>query len=611
MVISGVYGGFAVGLYATFLSAGLANYFFLPPTMTFIKDNWHQDFKLLLYVVDCAIISGLCGKLKSTTRLARLATEEKERSVGALEEKTAFLETMIEQMPMAVVFADAKKGELIFANSQLEKIWRHKFIQAQNIEGYREYIGFHPDGRRYEGKDWPLAKALIENRLVSEECDVLLGDGTRGWLRIIASPVRNAAGKVIAGVVISEDVTEKRKHESELKLAKEDAERAKETAERANQAKTQFLANMSHEIRTPLGAIMGFSDLVNNPATLEADRSKYLQIIERNSSQLLRLIDDILDLSKIEAGKLALEKMEFQLPEFLCELSSLKAFKAQEKGILFELLLEAKIPNFICTDPTRLRQILINLIGNAIKFTEKGKVSVSVRNLADNILEFIVEDTGLGISQEERERLFQPFAQADVSMTRKFGGTGLGLVLCKRLSEALGGDVSLAWSEPGKGSRFVMRIRYLPVENAKLVGPDEIKIETGAIIDGFISRAPLSGMKILIAEDLQDNRMLIGIYLAKTGAEVLMVENGAEAIQAAKEKNPDVILMDIQMPVMDGHEAIRRLRSDRFSKPIIALTAHAMKEERDRCFESGCTDYLTKPLTKNILIEVLSRYRKK
>ena len=604
VVISGIYGGFAVGMYATLLSALLADYFFLPPTMTFIKDNWHQDFKIFLYIVDCAAVAALCGKLKSALLQARSEKDEREKSVRALEEKTAFLKTMIEQIPMAVVFADAKTGELIFANSQLEKIWRHKFIRSKDIEGYHEYIGFHPDGRRFEGHDWPLAKAITENRLVSEECDVLLGDGVRAVLRIIAAPVHNAAGEVIAGVVISEDVTDRKKNEIQLKSAKEEAERA-------NQAKTQFLANMSHEIRTPIGAIMGFSNLLNSPGITEEDRTKFIQIIERNSNQLLKLIDDILDLSKVEAGKLAIEKIKFLFTDFLSEFANLMTLKAREKGILFQMSLESLVPDYLCTDPTRLRQILVNLVGNAIKFTHQGKVSLRVRSSPGNILEFEIEDTGIGISSDKRERLFQPFAQADVSMTRKYGGTGLGLVLCKRLSEALGGDVSIAWSDPGKGSRFILHIPYTPVDKAQLIGPDRIVIANGNVINGFNAKAPLAGMKILLADDLEDNQMLIRVYLGKSGAEVMTVNNGREAVQAAQEKNPDVVLMDIQMPVMDGHEAIRQLRSIGFSKPIIALTAHAMAEERDRCFESGCTDYLTKPISKEILLDVLSRYQNK
>ncbi len=611
VVISGTYGGFSAGLYATFLSAMIADYFFLPPTLTFFKDNWHQNFKIALYIVDCAAMSALCGKLKTTTMQARLAKEEKEKSVHALEEKTAFLETMIEQIPMAVVFADAKKnGQLIFANKQLKKIWRHDFIPSKDIKGYREYIGFHPDGRRYEGKDWPLAKALTENRLVSEECDVLLGDGTRAILRIIASPVRNAAGEVIAGVVISEDVSERKQNEIQLKAAKQEAERAREAAERANQAKTQFLANMSHEIRTPIGAIMGFSDLINTPGISEAERSAYTRIIERNSAQLLRLIDDILDLSKIEAGRLSIEKIDFKLTDFLADFAGLMTFRANEKGISFELSLESLIPDSVCTDPTRLRQILINLVGNAIKFTEKGSVRLKVRHEPEQRLHFVVEDTGIGIEKEKSERLFQLFAQADASMTRKFGGTGLGLLLSKRLSQALGGDVALTWSELGRGSRFEVRIPYLPAKKSKMVGPEKIAIENGAVINAISAGMELKGMKILIVEDLKDNQLLLGTYLRKTGAEILMADNGAEAVQMAQKENPDVVLMDIQMPVMDGQEATRRLRREHFANPIIALTAHAMKEERDKCLASGCTDYLTKPLSKDRLIEVLSRYRR-
>ena len=273
----------------------------------------------------------------------------------ALQEKTAFLQTVIEQMPMAVVFAEAPSGRLLFANSRIKSVWRHDFIPADSVEEYKEYIGFHADGRRFEGKDWPLAKAITEDRVVAEECDVQLGDGSRGTLRILAAPVHDGNGKMIAAIVISEDITDRKRREIELRDAKLEAENA-------NIAKTQFLANMSHEIRTPVGAITGFSELLNTSKLSVVERSRYTKIIERNSQQLLRLIDDILDLSKVEAGKLVIEKEEFSLTDFISEFVSAMTFKAAEKGISFKLRFDGLIPNMICTDQVRLRQILVNLV---------------------------------------------------------------------------------------------------------------------------------------------------------------------------------------------------------------------------------------------------------
>lgn len=515
-------------------------------------------------------------------------------------EKSAFLRTMLEQMPMAVVFAEAPSGKLIFANQQIRKVWRHDFIPSPDIKSYDAYIGFKADGSRFEGKDWPLAKALMENRVVQEECDVLLGDGTRGILRIIAAPVRNQEGEVIAGVVLSEDITDRKKGEAELWQAKQEAERA-------NKAKSQFLANMSHEIRTPIGTIMGFADLLNEPATSDAERKTFAMIIERNSQQLLRLIDDILDLSKVEAGKLTIEKTKVSMVEFLTELTSTMDLKAREKGIQFELNLEGSIPGLIRSDRIRLGQILNNLIGNAIKFTDKGWVKLRVYQKKSNCLEFTISDSGIGLSEEQRGRLFQAFGQADSSTTRRFGGSGLGLVLAQRLCEALGGSLRLDWSELGRGSRFVAEVEFELADQAHPITLEDVKFDVNSRASQS-RNVPLKGMRIALVEDSADNRALLEYYLRDSGAEVVMAEDGREGVKKVLEERPDAVIMDIQMPKMDGHEATKKLREQGFNKPIIALTAHAMREERERCFASGCTDYLTKPLRRDLLLEVLQRF---
>ena len=232
---------------------------------------------------------------------------------------------------------------------------------------------------------------------------------------------------------------------------------AKEEAEKANTLKTQFLANMSHEIRTPIGAILGFTDLMKNPSNPADENLKYMGIVERNSQQLLRLIDDILDLSKVEAGKMTVEKIEFSLVQVLADFLSIMSFKAAEKGIHFRFTIETLIPNIMCSDPVRIRQILTNIVGNALKFTDRGHVELSVA-YENPILKFTVKDTGVGISKLQENHLFQPFSQADTSTTRRFGGTGLGLVLSRRISEALGGHLNLVRSSENTGSTFVIEI---------------------------------------------------------------------------------------------------------------------------------------------------------
>lgn len=381
--------------------------------------------------------------------------------------------------------------------------------------------------------------------------------------------------------------------------------KSKEDAENANQAKTQFLANMSHEIRTPIGAIIGFTEIMKDTQSSEEENAKFMGIIHRNSQHLLRLIDDILDLSKVEAGKMAIEQVEFSFTEFLLEFKSYFAFKAAEKNIQFDCKIIGAIPEKLNTDPVRLKQILANVVGNAIKFTHVGGVTLFVEFQFPHLV-FTVQDTGVGISPEQATKLFQPFSQADSSTTRKFGGTGLGLVLSRKLAQLLGGELVLEQSAPDQGATFVIRVSpHLP-ENVKLTqelstkdskGPTEMPVKM------------LNGMKILIAEDSIDNQELFSWYLQTTGAHIEVVSDGAQAVDTASSKSFDVVLMDIQMPEKDGHQATRELRKSHFTKPIIALTAHAMNDERIRCFESGFTDFLTKPISRDRLLQVLYRYR--
>ena len=378
-------------------------------------------------------------------------------------------------------------------------------------------------------------------------------------------------------------------------------EATRNEAEKANFAKTSFLANMSHEIRTPLGAIMGFIDLLRDDGLSESEIREYLGVIDRNSHHVLRIIDDILDLTKVEAGKMVIEKMEFSLVEFLAEFASLVGFKARENGIAFEFGADTPVPDNIISDPTRLRQILSNIVSNAIKFTEKGRVELVV-SYHDKHLEFRVTDTGRGITDDQRRGLFQAFSQADSSTTRKFGGTGLGLVLTKKLSQALGGDFDLVESEIGKGSIFEASI---PIELPNQAALVPIKKFRMIPAPDDADHANLKNFNVLVVEDSPDNQMLLRMILKKVGSKVTIANDGLEGVERARAKHYDVILMDIQMANLDGHEATRELRSKGYTGPIVALTAHAMKEERERSVKSGFSHFLTKPIDRKSLLDLL------
>lgn len=383
-----------------------------------------------------------------------------------------------------------------------------------------------------------------------------------------------------------------------------------EAAQSASRAKSAFLANMSHEIRTPLGAVLGFSELLSDADVSDSERTEYARAIKRNGQLLSSLINDILDLSKIEAGKLEPDVEDVALSETLADISSLLQLQASEKGIHFEIESDGQLPEVINTDPVRLRQILFNLVGNAIKFTDTGSVTLKITHRNDVAtvpsLVFEVRDTGLGISEEQAARLFEPFTQADASTKRKYGGTGLGLVLSQRLAQMLGGDVKLVSSEPGKGSTFVATIKANHARAANNNAPK--KDERAQQFAEGIPPIRFDGVKILLVDDAADNRLLVSRYIKLTGAQVESAENGLEALEMVSNKDYDVLLMDLQMPIMDGYEATMELRRRGFNKPIIALTAHALKEERLRCLASGFNDHLSKPISSSALFAALSHF---
>jgi len=422
-------------------------------------------------------------------------------------------------------------------------------------------------------------------------------------------------------IVSLKDITSRKVVESELRarvtelnlLSKQlelETERASEMAakaEEANKAKSLFLANMSHEIRTPMNAIIGFSDaLAEQP--LPPENLADVNDIRDSAQNLLGLINDILDFSKIEAGRLDVEIVDCPLGNVLHSVTSLMHATALNKGIGFSINTEGQLPAHIRTDPTRIRQCLVNLISNAIKFTSVGQVSVKVSMEeieGQPFIRFDVSDTGIGIPEDKQDAIFESFTQADDSTTRNFGGTGLGLTITRQLTEILGGTLTLE-SQIDKGSTFSITI------------PANVDVQTQAVLD-LASREDLAEQqkdyehlrfsgRILVAEDIIANQKVIKRILEKKGLEVTLAQNGEEAVEKALADSYDLILMDIQMPVMNGYDATRKLKANQITAPIIALTANAMKGDDNKCTEAGCDGYLAKPVIRRELFKVLEQY---
>jgi len=392
-----------------------------------------------------------------------------------------------------------------------------------------------------------------------------------------------------------------------LQLKQEELSLAVKVAESASQAKSAFLANMSHEIRTPLTAILGFGALLKDGTLSQYQIQQHVESIIRAGNHLHQIINDILDMSKIEAGQLVIEKTNVNVSELFNDINYLMKPYADEKGLNFRIKYNFPLPESVYTDATRIKQVLLNLCSNAIKFTNDGNIEIVVNYLRkDKNLSIDVIDTGVGMDSEEVNRIFIPFSQGDSSNTRQFGGTGLGLCICKELVNNLGGEI-YCQSRKGIGSRFTFTLEPGEIgdellvdefENSCVEPEDEIiKIEPGSLVG-----------KVLLAEDTLDNQKLISMYVTRTGASVEVVSNGKQAVDKALASDFDLILMDMQMPIMGGLEATAKLRTMGYAKPIVALTANALREDQEKSLRAGLDEYLTKPVDLNRFNSVLKRY---
>ncbi|HEY3233426.1 MAG TPA: ATP-binding protein [Polyangiaceae bacterium] len=456
-----------------------------------------------------------------------------------------------------------------------------------------------------------FAEAMPENPQILQ-----LGADIGAQVGRVVERVRASDALARAQVELEARVAERTRALEQLnqELRREISER--DAAANANRSKSEFLANMSHEIRTPLTAVLGYADLLLDPHLSDSDRQSHVQTVRRNGQHLLTIINDILDLSKIEAGKMTVESIPCSAPQIVADVASLMRVPALEKGLNFKVEFASPIPKIIQTDPTRLRQILMNLTGNAIKFTKKGKVALVVKcdalEVAQPKISFSIIDEGIGMSPGQLERLFRPFTQADSSTTRQFGGSGLGLVICKRLADMMGGTLEVK-SALGHGSTFTLTVDTGPLHGVTVVERlQESGLPLTTSSDDNSNAGPIVGT-VLLAEDGHDNQMLISAHLRKAGAVVTVAENGRIAVEAALEaleagRPFDIILMDMQMPELDGYGATATLRTKGYMRPIVALTAHAMASDRLRCLNAGCDDYLSKPVEKSLLLSTVRRY---
>ncbi|TWU05563.1 ATP-binding protein [Stieleria varia] len=387
-----------------------------------------------------------------------------------------------------------------------------------------------------------------------------------------------------------------------LQAAQQDLNAAKEAAEAANDAKSEFLARMSHEIRTPITAVLGYTELMLRGIDSDPDKRRHdLQTIHANGTHLLHIVNDILDLSKIEAKCIDVEQLPCSPAKIVGEVVESMSAKASEKQIELRLAFDSNIPETISSDPTRLRQILINLIGNAIKFTHRGSVLVSVSGSSTTI-KVVIQDTGIGMTPSQMERVFDPFTQADTSTTRRYGGTGLGLSISKQLATSLGGDLTVS-SQMGVGSSFTLTVATNTNKSVRMLSKDSAAEVAGGESDAAWVRVDLTGIHVLVVDDAPTNRDLITRLLSVAGAKVQSTEDGQQAIEVLKERDSriDVILMDMQMPVLDGYTATRCLRDSGLNTPIIAMTANTMLGDDAKCKAAGCSDYLSKPLDLDLL----------
>ncbi|MGA3186806.1 MAG: PAS domain S-box protein [Bryobacteraceae bacterium] len=542
---------------------------------TYAEPRFSPDGKFLGHV-------GLCPDITERKQV--------EQALRSSEEKfRQFAENIREVFWMAT---PAAGGEILYVSPAYEQVWGRTCQSLyENPKSWMEAI--HPDDlERAEG----VLARQIQGDPIKSEYRIGTPDGQEKWICDRAFPIRDEAGQLLRVVGIAEEITEQKRYEAELILSRE-------CADVANQAKSRFLANMSHEIRTPMNGVIGMIELLLETG-LTAEQRRYATVASGSGRTLLALIDDILDLSKIESRKITLENLSFDARAIIEDVVQLLRVQASEKGLLLHARVSPEIPPLLRGDAHRLRQVLTNLCANAVKFTEHGEVRLDVTLDEPATVRFSVTDTGIGIPPDRVADIFSPFVQADASTTRKYGGTGLGLAICKQFVAMMGGSIRVD-SREGHGSTFSFTAVFEPA----VPGQQLHASQQGLLVARRGMLRTARPARILVAEDHVVNREVVLALLRKLGFEATAVPNGAEAVQAVEHGAYDLVLMDCEMPVMDGYEATRRIRASLHpGTPVIALTANAMASDRDRCMRAGMDDYLAKPVDLRRLADALDKW---
>jgi len=535
-----------------------------------IKDSFRNYLELLPVTIDNAI--------------SHRKAEQKLRQVEREVEKLLWVVSKTEN---SLVIAD-KDGKIEWVNEGFERLTGYGFDDVSGTYGdillKNAYSGLNPKSPYFQKLQTTKKPMSYESRNYNKK-------GEEFWVLTTITPILGKGREIQKIIAIDSDITARKKAEYALILAKHRAEKLAKTKE-------EFLANMSHEIRTPMNAIIGMAELLRE-TELTPEQMKYLNSVRFASENLLAIISDVLDLSKLEAGEMVFEHISFDVKNLVENIAEMFRFRAEEKQLKFSCKIDEKVPEQLIGDPGKLNQVLLNLISNAFKFTHEGEISlrISVQSEIDKLItvKFEVNDTGIGIAKENQQSIFESFRQADSETTRKYGGTGLGLTIVKRLTEGLGGTVELN-SKEGKGTTFIVQIPFGKADNSALKGKHPKHEKPGALKD-------LEGKKALLVEDNELNQIVAAEFLKRVGIQTLTAKNGREAIEMAASGTYDFILMDIQMPEVDGYEAARQIRKAGNKIPVIAMTAHALPGEREKCLKAGMDDYVTKPIQKNELFK--------
>ena len=523
------------------------------------------------------------------------------------------------------------RGLILMASASIESVfgWSAQEVIGKEfclllsdpyLNSCEQYLAEYPDADRLKGQ----AQQIISKRKDGScfPCELTMSriDDAQNQIRYIGI-IRDISERLKTQNKLNEYLERLKQSRRELKRKDYELKAAKKNVVRANQAKSEFLANMSHEIRTPMTAILGYSEILKeNPVS--PDNVELIEIIQNNGTHLLQVINDILDISKIEMGDFEILKVNCSPQSVLQDVIESCQTKATEKGLSIHVKCQESIPETIQTDPLRLKQVLWNLVNNAVKFTESGRIDIEVRVFSqsknDRVLQFIVSDTGIGIPAEKVKHIFEPFAQADSSTSRNYGGTGLGLTLSYKLVRLLGGNLSVK-SVVDQGSVFCIALKVGESEHSTLKNKQSHRYNLKNSIrqdshDRQMkkTRREYKG-KVLLVDDTKEIRKLFSFMLNKMGVEVMTASNGKEAVDLvndeSNQKDPyDMILMDMQMPVMNGYEATQLLRDQGNQIPIIAITAHALVSDREKCLAAGCTEYLSKPIKYDVLHEMVHCY---